>query len=299
VQTNEVRYVYDGMVVVQERHYDPRLSTSLPQLVVSYTRGRDLSGTLQGAGGIGGLLARTESGPLALGGNLATALYYGDNVGNITCLVGTNGQVLARYLYEPFGNILGMSGPLAERNLYRFSSKEWHENSGLVYYGYRYYSPSLQRWINRDLLGESAGFNLYAYGLNSPSTTVDPDGLFPLLPVLGAVAVSLAWEAGCAAYAHHQAEAMNYPNDSHQFKKHCLVGCLYRKCMLFQQSAMAGQFVHEALIALYHDWRPWKWDWREVISDTLATKLGDLFAFKGLFGDCRRDCDCKLLDSSR
>ena len=47
-----------------------------------------------------------------------------------------------------------MAGPLAEANRYRFSSKEWHENSGLVYCLYRYYEPKLQRWVNRDPLGD-------------------------------------------------------------------------------------------------------------------------------------------------
>ena len=51
--TNEVRYIYDGMTVVQERN-----ANNLA--LVSYTRGNDLSGTLQEAGGIGGLLARTD-----------------------------------------------------------------------------------------------------------------------------------------------------------------------------------------------------------------------------------------------
>jgi len=50
VQTNEVRYVYDGNVVVQERN-----NNGLP--LVSYTRGIDLSGSLQGAGGIGAFCA--------------------------------------------------------------------------------------------------------------------------------------------------------------------------------------------------------------------------------------------------
>src|SRR5205809_5140641 len=39
-------------------------------------------------------------------------------------------------------------------NVYRFSSKEIHVNSGLYYYGYRWYAPNLQRWLNRDPLGE-------------------------------------------------------------------------------------------------------------------------------------------------
>ncbi|MCW5556136.1 MAG: hypothetical protein KIS67_28775 [Verrucomicrobiae bacterium] len=52
--------VNDGMLVVQERHFQPQVSTNIPINTISYTRGRDLSGSLQGAGGIGGLLARSE-----------------------------------------------------------------------------------------------------------------------------------------------------------------------------------------------------------------------------------------------
>ena len=53
--TNQViRYVYDGNLVIQERD-----ANNLPR---SYTRGKDLSGSLEGAGGIGGLLARTDHG---------------------------------------------------------------------------------------------------------------------------------------------------------------------------------------------------------------------------------------------
>jgi hypothetical protein len=52
VQTNEVYYVYDGNVVIQERNIN-----NLP--TTTYTRGLDLSGSLEGAGGIGGLLSMT------------------------------------------------------------------------------------------------------------------------------------------------------------------------------------------------------------------------------------------------
>ena len=46
----------------------------------------------------------------------------------------------------------------------------------MLYYGYRYYSPKLGRWISRDPLGEAGGLNLYVYGQNSPLNGVDPDG---------------------------------------------------------------------------------------------------------------------------
>ncbi len=53
-------------------------------------------------------------------------------------------QLAAKYLYDPYGNMLAMAGRLAETNTYRFSSKEWNANSGLYYYLYRFYEPNLQ-----------------------------------------------------------------------------------------------------------------------------------------------------------
>jgi len=75
-------------------------------------------------GGI--LLARTDHAVLHTSQpSLAHAYYHCDGSGNVTCLINTNGQVVARYSYDPYGNLLGMSGPLAGVNTYRFSSKEW------------------------------------------------------------------------------------------------------------------------------------------------------------------------------
>ena len=168
VKTNEVRYVYDGMLVVQERDANNIA-------LVSYTRGNDLSGSLQGAGGIGGLLARTENVKLlTLGSALnAHAYYHADGNGNITAMVNTNGILVARYNYDPYGNLLGMSGPLAEANTYRFSSKEWNGNAGLYYYGFRFYEPNVQRWINRDPLGDISSLPLMTAAI---APTIDSGG---------------------------------------------------------------------------------------------------------------------------
>ena len=146
--TNEIHYVYDGRLVIQERN-----SANTP--LVSYTRGTDLSGSLQGAGGIGGLLARSDS-----AGHLC---YHADGSGNVTALIDSTGNVVARYSYDPFGNLLAMGGLSAAKNLYRFSSKEWQPNSGLYYYGYRFYDANLQRWVNRDPLGDSASLVYQTY----------------------------------------------------------------------------------------------------------------------------------------
>jgi len=145
----EIRYVYDRNLVIQERD-----ANNLP--LVSYTRGRDLSGTLEGAGGIGGLLGRTDHRLFAIGDSAAHAYYHSDGNGNVTCLTGPSQLAAAKYLYDPYGNVLSQSGPLADGNLYRFSSKEYHVASGLVYYLYRLYEPDLQRWLNRDPLGDAS-----------------------------------------------------------------------------------------------------------------------------------------------
>jgi len=144
---------------------------------VTYTRGNDLSGSLQEAGGIGGLLARTDNRQLIAGDVSAHAYYHADGNANITALVNSNQMVVARYHYDPYGNTLAAIGPLTEANLYRFSSKELHPNSGLVYYLYRYYEPNLQRWVNRDPIGEASGKNLYVHVANSPLNHIDMFGL--------------------------------------------------------------------------------------------------------------------------
>lgn len=182
--TNEVLYVYDGMLVLQERdgNNDP---------LTAYTRGTDLSGTLQGAGGIGGLLARSDNprivpailAPASLGSqNVVNSYYCRDEQGNVIALLSPSGMLLAQYEYDPFGSLISKSGLMADVNKYRFSSKEWEGNSGLYYYGYRFYDPNLQRWVNRDPLYELGGINLYAFAINSPMNYFDTNGLSVINP---------------------------------------------------------------------------------------------------------------------
>jgi RHS repeat-associated protein len=160
--TNEVHYIYDGNNVIQER--DPNNN-----VLVTYTRALDLSASLQGAGGIGGLLARTDTN--------GTTYYHSDGSGNVTALMDSNGNMVARYEYDGYGRLIGMWGPMAAPNVYRFSSKEYDAVTGLYYFGGRYYDPVLQRFLNADPIGEAGGVNLYRFCNNNPVNFMDPYGL--------------------------------------------------------------------------------------------------------------------------
>jgi RHS repeat-associated protein len=153
---------YDGMLPVQE------LDTN-SNVLVTYTRGPDVSGSLAGAGGIGGLLARTD-------GNGST-FYHADGAGNITSLIDGNQNIAARYLYSAFGRLIGQWGPLAGVNEMQFSSMPIHRQSGISVYPFRAYDSGWQRWLNRDPFGEAGGMNLYGFVGNNPISYVDPYGL--------------------------------------------------------------------------------------------------------------------------
>jgi RHS repeat-associated protein len=81
---------------------------------------------------------------------------------------------------DPFGNTIRITGTIAKDNPFRFSTKRTDDNTDLVLYEYRQYSPSLGRWISRDPIEEKGGGNLYRFGGNDPLRFVDGLGLRPI-----------------------------------------------------------------------------------------------------------------------
>ena len=138
-------------------------------VLVTYTRGLDFSGGVNGAGGIGGLLARTDSS--------GSTFYHADGSGNLTALMDGMQNIVARYEYDPYGRMIGQWGKMALANTMRFSSMPFLQNSGLIGYHARFYEPGFQRWLNRDPIGEAGGMNLYGFVGNGPVNETDPFGL--------------------------------------------------------------------------------------------------------------------------
>lgn len=102
-----------------------------------------------------------------------------DHIGNIACLLDSaTGALTETYRYSSFGEEL-FDGQKAI-SPWRFSSKRSDLESGLVYFGRRYYAPEIGRWATPDPIGREGGPNLYAYVLNSPLTHFDLYGLYAI-----------------------------------------------------------------------------------------------------------------------
>ena len=149
-----------GLGILSTSDFRTPTSAFRPRSEVStnlYTWGLDLSGSLQGAGGIGGLVSRTE----VRGSTTKTVYYHYDANGNVTDLTDAGGNTVAHYEYSPYGEVVSSTGAEAQNNKFRFSSKYFDDETGLGYWGYRYYHPETGRWLSRDPLEEGGGVNLY------------------------------------------------------------------------------------------------------------------------------------------
>ena len=119
-------FVYDGWLLVVERV--ERGNGQLDQ--IDYWWGKDISGTLDGAGGIGGLLYLRKNGC-----DVYVPLY--DGHGNVVQYVDKQGLIVASYAYDAFGNTMRKDGVKAEELKMRFSTKYHDDESGLYYFGRR------------------------------------------------------------------------------------------------------------------------------------------------------------------
>ena len=102
---------------------------------------------------------------------------YDDHNGNVVCYVSETGTLSAQYVYDPYGNVVESSGPLADTFTFGFSTKCRDRETGLVAYQRRFYGPGLGRWLTRDPIEERGGLNLYCFCGNDPLGAVDPTGL--------------------------------------------------------------------------------------------------------------------------
>ena len=165
-------FVYDGWNLVAELDATGRAFRT-------HLWGLDLSGTPQGAGGVGGLISTANTTDQA-------AFISFDGNGNITGELECDfGGTVATASYDPFGNVATQTGESVSP--FAFSTKFLDAETGLLYYGLRYNYPRTGIWLNRDPINESGGLNLYCFVANSTTSSIDRIGLEEMK--IGGVAV--------------------------------------------------------------------------------------------------------------
>ncbi len=177
------RFLYDGWNLVAEyvdtgSAHTPSAPTTPGVLARTYVWGLDIARSLVDAGGVGALLQMTDH---ASGkGYLPT---YDGNGNVISLLNAETGVVTAAYEYSPYGEQLRSQSPdpsVADQP-FRLSTKYTDGETGLVYYGRRYYNPSQGRFVGRDPIEEQGGLNLYGFCGNDGVNRWDYLGLLPVI----------------------------------------------------------------------------------------------------------------------
>ena len=164
--TTTTHFIWDGWNMVAEIAINQQTGITN---ITQYIWGLDLSGSLQGAGGVGGLLAVIKD----------TGIYYPayDGNGNVTDYVDTNGTVVGHREYDSFGATTALTGSQKDYLHVWFSTKYIEQETGFTYFGRRCYAPDHARWTNRDPSHEEGGINLYEFVMNNPVCLHDPLGL--------------------------------------------------------------------------------------------------------------------------
>ena len=133
----------------------------------------------------------------------------------------TNGATIQSYNYDAFHELHPQYDSLTR---YRFASRQTDPETGLIYFGQRYYDPFQLRWITPDPLGPIDITNLYAYNQNNPFKYFDPDGRCPLVipiyfigaltfPILPAIGLAVLTSAAICGTAYGAVCLVNHLNN--------------------------------------------------------------------------------------
>jgi RHS repeat-associated protein len=106
----------------------------------------------------------------------------GNHLGSATIELDDQAQIISYEEYTPYGSTAyqAVRSQTETRKRYRYTGKERDEESGLHYYGARYYAPWLAKWSSCDPAGVKGGTQAYEYAFNNPPKYRDSDGKFPV-----------------------------------------------------------------------------------------------------------------------
>ena len=104
--------------------------------------------------------------------------YHKDHLGSSNTILDSVGNILQWIEYLPYGEVMvDEQHSAAYATPYKFNGKELDEETGLLYYGARYFDPKIVSWLSTDLLeNKSPNVSSYSYCHYNPIVLVDPDG---------------------------------------------------------------------------------------------------------------------------
>ncbi|MCM8538320.1 MAG: InlB B-repeat-containing protein [Lentisphaeraceae bacterium] len=162
VVTKNIGYLYDGNLVFAELD----IRDGAQKLIRKYTWGLDPAGTRQEVGGIGALVGMQTFNE---DGSSQKHHVVSDAGGNVTAVLTSNDDdsvsVANTYEYGPFGQVIAKTETVEMP--YQFNTKYNDSETGLVYYGFRYYDAKDGRWLNSDPIGVNGGINTYNSASNN------------------------------------------------------------------------------------------------------------------------------------
>ena len=145
------KYLYDGEDIIIE--YDGN-----GNMIAKYTHGLGIDE------------------PLSIQRNGQSYYYHLDGLGSVTGLTDSTGNIVQKYTYDSFGNIVSVLDPNFKQP-YTYTAREYDSETGMYYYRARYYDARTGKFISEDPIGLAGGINLYSYTANNPVNFVDPLGL--------------------------------------------------------------------------------------------------------------------------
>lgn len=124
--------------------------------------------------------------------------FHHDQLGSTRLLTDGSGTAQATYQYDPFGNIVGTSGAIA--NPFRFGGQYLDSESSLYFLRARYYDPSTGQFTSLDPQVALTG-QPYAYVSSNPLNLQDPEGKFAIAIALAPAVGGACFFGGCEAVA--------------------------------------------------------------------------------------------------
>ncbi|EAQ55983.1 RHS repeat domain-containing protein [Vibrio sp. MED222] len=193
-------------------------------------------------------------------------IYYMTNhLGHVYGVFDQAGERLSQRGYSPYGQV---SGDYFTLQPFGMSTKRSDFTSGIVYFGYRFYIPSLGRWLNRDPLQEQGGINLYAYVDGDPLGYVDPDGRYKSRP-----------------YNPSPTDHLIYPP---QKNSQCYYDCYEKaKAAMSPRSAVMDQAPHNKSLSCKQPTQKWN-----VFDKEKRSAVQDLI--EELYAEVSCDIECSL-----